>query len=102
MCPCVPLGNGSSSLVPRPPQPGQPIASPPPARAGIGYSPPPLLGAPPISSTRQKGIRLAHRTKKGEGAELRLQDPDPLGRKADEVRRDDQDGKEHVTPPRVR
>src|SRR2546422_4887289 len=32
----------------------------------------------------------------------RLGDPDPLGREADEVRRDDQDGKEHVTPPRVR
>src|SRR3989442_11980545 len=32
----------------------------------------------------------------------RLRDPDPLGREADEVRRDDQDGKEHLTPPRVR
>src|SRR2546428_14138280 len=32
----------------------------------------------------------------------RLRDPDPLGREADEGRPADQDGKEHVTPPRVR
>src|SRR2546428_12298321 len=40
--------------------------------------------------------------KKGKEGRDRLRDPDPLGREADEVRRDDQDGKEHVTPPRVR
>jgi hypothetical protein len=32
----------------------------------------------------------------------RLADPDPLGREADEVRRDGQDGKQHVTPPELR
>lgn len=41
-------------------------------------------------------------TKKERRVGDRLRDPDPLGREADEVRRDDQDGKEHVTPPRVR
>src|SRR3989454_10312128 len=41
-------------------------------------------------------------TKKERRVGDRLRDPDPLGREANEVRRDDQDGKEHVTPPRVR
>jgi len=36
------------------------------------------------------------------GRRPRLLDLDPLGREADEVRRDDQDGEEHVTPPNVR
>src|SRR2546425_3625303 len=41
-------------------------------------------------------------TKKERRVGDRLADPDPLGREADEVRRDGQDGKEHVTPPELR
>src|SRR5712692_8614350 len=45
---------------------------------------------------------MSERGEKWKRVPDRLEDPDPLGREADEVRRDGQDGKEHVTPPRLR